>query len=120
MATVRVKVPSFVISTCYGGFGVSAAVVRRMRELGSKSAADFVLKGEKYPNGEVERFEYGWSSVDRADPLLVEAVRELGDKANGHCAELRIIDSLWVEVEIDEYDGKESMRGSTAHLEHCE
>lgn len=51
---------------------------------------------------------------DRADPLLVQVVEELGEKANGKCAELRIVEIPdGVGWEIDEYDGIE-----TVHEKH--
>ena len=47
---------------------------------------------------------------ERDDPKLIQAVEELGDKANGGFSDLRIIeipdDVKWV---IDEYDGMESI-----------
>lgn len=47
---------------------------------------------------------------DRADPLLVQTVEELGEAANGAHAELKIVEipdgTKW---EIDEYDGMESI-----------
>ena len=45
----------------------------------------------------------------RHDPRLVKAIEELGDEANGYCAELRIaeIDSdMYI---IDNYDGMETV-----------
>lgn len=45
---------------------------------------------------------------DRADPLLVQVVQELGEKANGACAALKIVEIPdGVEWEIAEYDGNE-------------
>lgn len=45
---------------------------------------------------------------DRADPQLVLVVEELGDKANGECAKLRIVEIPdGVDWEISEYDGME-------------
>lgn len=47
---------------------------------------------------------------DRTDKLLIQVVEELGEKANGSCAKLMIIeipdDVNW---QIDEYDGLESV-----------
>lgn len=46
--------------------------------------------------------------VDRADPLLVQVVEELGAKANGKHADLAIVEIPdGVEWEISEYDGAE-------------
>jgi len=47
---------------------------------------------------------------DRTHPDLIQVVKRLGDKANGHCAELKIVkipDD--VEYEISEYDGNETI-----------
>lgn len=47
---------------------------------------------------------------DRADPLLVQVVEELGVEANGSCAELRVIEIPdGVDYEIDDYDGVETI-----------
>ncbi len=49
-------------------------------------------------------------SLDRADPDLVQVVEELGKKADGDYAELKIVEIPdGVEYEIDEYDGQESI-----------
>ena len=47
-------------------------------------------------------------NVDRHDPVLVQVVEELGDKANGQCAKLRIAE-VSGPYRIDEYDGSESV-----------
>jgi hypothetical protein len=51
-----------------------------------------------------------WSdrNVDRHDPILVQVVEELGDKASGMCAKLAI-DEISGPYRIDEYDGFESV-----------
>ena len=52
----------------------------------------------------------GGRDTKRDDPFLVQAVEELGDKANGGFAKLRVIEIPdGVEYEIDEYDGIESV-----------
>lgn len=46
--------------------------------------------------------------IPRNDPALVQVVEELGEKANGRCASLRVVEIPdGVEWEIDEYDGNE-------------
>lgn len=48
---------------------------------------------------------------DRSDSLLIQVVEELGEKANGRCAKLKIVEIPDdVEYEIDEYDGNETIR----------
>ena len=48
--------------------------------------------------------------IERNDPALVATVRELGEEANGECADLEIVeipdDVKW---HIEEYDGMESI-----------
>ena len=48
------------------------------------------------------------NGVDRHDPILVQVVEELGDKANGMCAQLAI-EEVSGSYRIDEYDGFESV-----------
>lgn len=45
-------------------------------------------------------------NVERHDPVLVQVVEELGDKANGEYAKLRI-EEVYGSYRIDEYDGSE-------------
>jgi len=51
-----------------------------------------------------------WSdrNVARHDPILVQVVEELGDKADGMCAKLAIAE-VSGPYRIDEYDGSESV-----------
>ncbi len=47
---------------------------------------------------------------NRADPLLVQVVEELGEAANGACAKLKVVEIPdGVDYEVDEYDGFESI-----------
>lgn len=49
-------------------------------------------------------------NFDRTDPALVQAVEELGDRANGKYADLKIAEvSSGSSYRIDEYDGAESV-----------
>jgi hypothetical protein len=100
-----------VVNRCFGGFGIS------------KEAAEFMAnKGCEQAKKELEAPEfygYGYSKdypdeYLRTNPFLVEAVETLGEKANGVCANLMIVeipdDIMWF---IDDYDGHE-----TIHEEH--
>lgn len=45
---------------------------------------------------------------DRANPILIQVVEELGKAANGACAELKVIEIPdGMDYEIEEYDGNE-------------
>lgn len=79
-----------VINKCYGGFGLS------------KEAYEFL-------GLEWDGFGHAYD-IERSDPKLVECVETLGNKANGYCAELKVVeipdDVTW---EINEYDGVETI-----------
>lgn len=46
--------------------------------------------------------------IRRDDPLLVRVVEEMGEKANGRCAELTVVEIPdGVDWEVSEYDGME-------------
>ena len=46
--------------------------------------------------------------IKRDDPFLVQTVEELGEKANGQCAKLKVIEIPdGVEWQVEEYDGNE-------------
>ena len=100
-----------VYNGCYGGFGLSAAALRRYAEIkgwqyrepdGSSWQSGRVID----PQGE-EHSEYDLE-CNRTDPVLVQVVEELGTKANGMCAQLYIEDlPAGTKYRIDEYDGLE-------------
>lgn len=98
-----------VINRCCGGFSISKEAAEHMAANGSERAKlelnKFKEQGEWYGFGNVKGMSGGY---DRTDPLLVKAVEELGDAADGAYAELKVVtipdDIEW---EIDDYDGKE-------------
>lgn len=100
-----------VINRCWGGFGLSHEAVMRYAEL--KGFENFRFEEEKffskyyYIDNELFFSQYG---IERNDPVLIQVVEELGENANGQCAELKIIeipdDIFW---EIQEYDGMETV-----------
>jgi len=55
-----------------------------------------------------------YNDVDRHDPVLVQVVEELGDKANANYAKLRI-DEVDGHYRIDEYDGNEKVMTSGSY-----
>lgn len=61
--------------------------------------------------------KYGFAAHDllRNDPVLVQVVKELKNKANGHCAKLEIIEipDDVKEWEVGEYDGLEWVEEKT-------
>ena len=82
-----------VINSCYGGFSLSEAGIARYLE----------LKGMEWPNA-----GFYYRDIPRDDAVLILVVEELGDAANGVCADLKIVEIPDdVEWQIDEYDGNE-------------
>lgn len=105
-----------VINTCFGGFGLSDEAVERYAEL--KGINLVRIQEEKtwggaswYIDGIKDDAHY-FSSYsigdDRADPILIQVVEEMGKAANGWAADLAIVDIPDdVEWHIHEYDGSE-------------
>ena len=72
-----------------------------------------IVKKEKDENtGNYRLFNdnFIWNSgIERHDPDLVAIVEELGERANGSCASLKVVDIGDERYHIDEYDGYESV-----------
>jgi hypothetical protein len=80
-----------VINDCYGGFSLSEEATLRYKALAGITNGD-------------------WSYYDvvRDDPYLVQVVREMGHRANGAHANLKIVEvPAGVEWHVAEYDGNE-------------
>jgi hypothetical protein len=127
-----------VYNACYGGFGLSKEACQRYWDIKGQqvwieqnpefisldmfdvwlvSPEERLEKREWSSMTTDERIAYNkayskqtwyYNTVDRHDPVLVQVVEELGDKANGICAKLRI-DEVDGPYRIDEYDGNESV-----------
>ena len=83
-----------VYNTCYGGFGLSKEAIARYWE----------IRGETKPD---DWYVY---EVNRADPILVQVVEELGKAAGDGFAKLAIREvEAGTKYRIDEYDGSESV-----------
>lgn len=127
-----------VINSCCGGFGLSPEACVLLYELGCTSIATPVKEyfqrepkkldearaaWDAYKAGTLDRMPFIlWafspdgeyvlceSDVARDDPLLVRVVENLGDRASGRHASLKIVDVPdGVEWEIDGYDGREKV-----------
>jgi hypothetical protein len=123
-----------VLNKCYGGFSISHKAIMRYYELkgiplypfestynmkkntesftwyeGDGNSYDILYFTKVFSNGMPDSETYiSVREFERNDPLLVRVVKELGDKANGMCAELAIVEIPDdVDYQIDEYDGIE-------------
>ncbi len=82
-----------VINTCFGGFNISEAALAAYN-----TAAGTTIK-------------YAWD-IQRNDKHLVAIVEQMGAKANGMCAELKVVEIPDdVEWDIAEYDESEYVEG---------
>ena len=122
-----------VINKRFGGFELSHQAVMRYAELkGIKlypKKENLFTSYYKVPPEQYEKFSKKWfeedgnhkrinaknwyfsdGDIERDDETLVKVVKELGTKADGSHAELKIIKiPLDVDWEIEEYDGNESI-----------
>ena len=79
-----------VINHCYGGFGLSEKAIALVEERTGKAFCPY-----EHP---------------RHCPVLVSIVEELGEEANGLCAELLVEELRWGNrYIIEEYDGLENV-----------
>ena len=77
-----------VYNNCFGGFGLSRKAIKRYEKLSGK------------------KVRYS-TDIDRHDPFLVQAVEELGRKANTPLSDLQIAAIPGNRYSIEEYDGSE-------------
>ena len=120
-----INMTKIVYNACYGGFSLSEAAMRLYAE--KKGLPFYVWKdpvdltSQYYftadPSGMTEidnEFDQKYSlyehDLKRTDPVLVEVVEELGDKANGSYAKLCIIAlPAGTKYRMEEYDGFETV-----------
>ena len=101
-----------VYNNCYGGFSLSAEATKLGRQLSDNPKwGGAILEGEKYDDGTIANiFEPDVNFVDlpRHDPILVQVVEQLGQKADGKYANLKIA-IVEYKYRIDQYDGNETV-----------
>ena len=91
-----------VINRCYGGFDLSREAIDMICERKGVDPGVWDECFEFYHNFDM------FNDTDRADKDLVEVVEQLGPRASGKCADLRIVEIPdGVAYSIEEYDGNE-------------
>lgn len=78
-----------IINSCYGGYGISDIALERYNFITSKEIVH----------------EY---DISRTDPILIQIIEELGDKANSQYSKLKIVEiPNNTDYTIENYDGLE-------------
>jgi hypothetical protein len=100
-----------VYNACFGGFSLSNEAMDRMVELGYdlKPNPKYNSNAKSKYGDSSQKYEcWGYVYCPRHHPILVQVVEELGEKANGMCANLQIeeVDGLY---KIEDYDGNETV-----------
>jgi hypothetical protein len=73
-----------------------------------KKWSEMTLEERKKSNELYGKYDLNDREIKRDDPNLIKVIEELGPKANGNCAKLKLVEIPdMVEWEIDEYDGAE-------------
>lgn len=100
-----------VYNACYGGFSLSLDAQKLYLEKKGHTPQLHVGRGSWdthwYINEPNDFYDF---KIDRADPILADVVRELGELSNGSCAKLVVCElPKGTAYKIDEYDGFESV-----------
>jgi len=123
-----------VINDCFGGFSLSIAGVKRYAEIKGIEVYPYemaLMVDENKPlkpyagddnmwvswatkevktREELNNNYFSERDIKRTDPALIQLVEELGEKADGRCASLKVIEIPdGIEYEIEEYDGNETV-----------
>jgi hypothetical protein len=129
-----------VYNACYGGFSLSDEAIMRYAEikgitLYTKQQYGFThyylcppeeydrISAEEKDNpvrpgrfAQSNKLYFSDRDIERTDPILVQVVEELGDRANGSHAKLQIEElPAGTLYRIDEYDGIESVMTQDAY-----
>jgi hypothetical protein len=106
-----------VINRSFGTFSLSHKAFQRLRELGQPEAIREPDRGAYWPSGvrpDDPDFNRCGLDIPRDDLKLVQVVEELSIQANGHGAELRIVEIPGeVAWEVESVGGREHV--SEAH-----
>ena len=100
-----------VINECYGGASLSREAVLLGRKIANNDTwCAGALKGDidaRYKT--VTEHDYGSITVDRHDPILVQVVEQLGNRASGQCSNLAVKTITGPVYRIVDHDGFEQL-----------
>ena len=89
----RMAHTTIMYNNCYGGLGFS-----------SEACAEYLRR--------TDITDFSFCNIERDDPVMVAIVREMGKRANGQCARIKLheLDDRYAKhYSIHEYDGLESV-----------
>lgn len=86
-----------VYNDCYGGFGLSDEACALYRQISGNDITTYGHIGDG-----------GYNPIVRHDPVLVQVVEQLGERANTRFSQLEIAE-VSGPYRIDEYDGSETV-----------
>ena len=97
-----------VLNRSYGGFAISQECALFMAKAGHAGAIEMLNQYEMSQDigGNPEGTWYGYLECDRHDPILIDAVRTLGEKAGEDCR-LEIVEVKSDRYVVKDYDGFE-------------
>ena len=103
-------------NNCWGGFSLSKEAVILARELsGNNKWGDITLGGEEYSDGSgvaspmYDDSNHIYGDIERHDPILIEVIERLGDKASGSLAKVKLYKLEGNKYWIEDYDGMETV-----------
>ena len=106
------KLRKVVYNNCYGSFSLSTEAIKLGRQLSNNPKwGGATLEGEKYDDNTIcppSLSNTHYKDIDRHDPILVQVVEQLGPKAGGKYALLKIA-IVKYKYRIDYYDGNETV-----------
>lgn len=102
------QVFEMVINTCFGGYGLSLEAAKAIAERkglqliveGQGSTSSYWIKGREF-----ETFDEMFGRFDRD---LIQVVKDLGPRANGSSADLKVV-NVEVHIDIENRSGKEKV-----------
>ena len=101
-----------VINRKFGGFDLSQEALKELQKRLTPDSEIVIKEAEFDPDNPEARSRlfvlWDGEVSTRSNPQLIEVVEELGSRANGLCADLKIVEIPDdVDVVIEEYDGDE-------------
>ena len=98
-------------NSCFGGFSLSREAILLGRKLsGNDKWAGAHIKGDAFEDGTIVDYDFGFiDDMPRHDPLLIQVIETLKERASGSCAKVEVAEISQPLYRMDEYDGRETV-----------